>query len=60
VQSIRAADGAQWSAAHQYPMLPWSCIVLEAVPEEQVRVCSRRCDPCSPDMPAAHSHVSLY
>lgn len=24
---------AMWTAAHTFPLLPWSCVVLESVPE---------------------------
>ncbi|KAG1678800.1 hypothetical protein FOA52_012840 [Chlamydomonas sp. UWO 241] len=44
VRRLRAGDGAQWTAAHTYPMLPWSCVVLEAVPVVQVQVLSAPTD----------------
>jgi isoamylase len=33
VAAARAAIG-MWTLEHAYPMLPWSCIVLESVPED--------------------------
>lgn len=33
VAAARAAAG-MWTAEHAYPLLPWSCIVLESIPEE--------------------------
>jgi isoamylase len=37
VNEARAVS-AMWTAEHAYPLLPWSCIVLESVPEETVAV----------------------
>ena len=37
IKEARAGD-AMWTAEHLYPVLPWSCIVLEAVPEAKVQV----------------------
>ena len=32
------ASSSMWTAAHLYPLLPWSCIVLESVPEATTHV----------------------
>lgn len=35
-QEVDAALGAasMWTAEHSFPLLPWSCVVMESVPEE--------------------------
>ena len=42
-EELSAADinearsvSAMWTAEHTYPLLPWSCIILESVPEDMV------------------------
>ncbi len=37
ITEARAAM-SMWTAERTYPLLPWSCIVLEAVPEERTNV----------------------
>ena len=37
VAEARAAS-SMWTAEHLYPLLPWSCIVLESVPEATTHV----------------------
>jgi hypothetical protein len=36
---LKACGAASmWTAEHVYPVLPWSCIVLEAVPEVKAQI----------------------
>lgn len=41
VAAARQAD-AMWTAEHTYPLLPWSCVVLQSFPEDPATTLMRR------------------
>ncbi len=37
VKAVKA-ESIMWTSEHTWPMLPWSCVILQSVPEEETKM----------------------